>query len=167
MLSSCDNVPQEKNIPDLIEAAEQGELQVMDEFLKGNQLVNMRDACLWTPLMKASLNGHYKAVVKLLNKGAEVDLVDKGGYSAMMLAASNNFYKVVELLIQQGADVNRIEISNGWTALIWASRLGHTETVRVLLKYQADSSIRDYSNTSAIEYAEQQELNNIQILLGH
>lgn len=167
LLLSCDNNQQEKVIPSLIDAAEQGDLRVMDDFLAGTQLVNMRDACRWTPLMKAALNGHLDAVEKLLDKGAGVDLVDKGGYSAMMLAASNNFSKVVDLLIRHGADVNRIENTNGWTALIWAAKRGHKETVRVLLKHQPDQTIRDYSDTSALEYAEEEELNDILILLKH
>jgi len=167
LLFSCENSQQDKAVPSLMDAAEQGDMGVMDDFLTGNQLVNMRDACKWTPLMKAALNGHFDAVVKLLNKGAEVDLVDKGGYSAMMLAASNNFSKIVELLIRKGADVNRIENSNGWTALIWAAKRGHKETVQVLLKHQADQAIRDYSDTSAVEYAEQEALKDIVALLHH
>ena len=78
--SACDTSQESKALPTLIDAAEQGDLQVMDDFLVGNQLVNMRNACLWTPLMMAALNGHFDAVEKLINKGAEVDSLDKGGY---------------------------------------------------------------------------------------
>ncbi|MBT4077429.1 MAG: ankyrin repeat domain-containing protein, partial [Gammaproteobacteria bacterium] len=104
LLTACDSEQQPQKLPTLMDAAEQGDLAVMDEFLVGKQLVNMQNACLWTPLMLAALNGHYDAVEKLLDKGAEVDMVDKGGYSAMMLAASNNFPFIVELLIEKGAD---------------------------------------------------------------
>jgi len=138
----------------------------MDDFLKGSQLVNMRNACLWTPLMKASINGHIQAVEKLLsNKGAEVDLTDKGGYSAMMLAASNNFHNIVSLLVTQGAEINRVEVTNGWTSLIWAAKRGHIETVKVLLKNNADISIRDGSGNTALDYARQNKLTSIIVLL--
>lgn len=154
VLSACNSEQKTKAVPTLIDAAEQGDLQSMDSFLVGKQLVNMQNACLWTPLMMAALNGHYDAVEKLLAKGAEVDMVDKGGYSAMMLAASNNFSFIVELLIQQGADVNRVENTNGWTALIWAAKQGHEETVEVLLNHQADKTIKDHADLSALDYAQ-------------
>jgi len=159
LLSACKpgDQPEAMPPPSLLDAAEQGNLPLMDEYLKGSQLVNMRNACLWTPLMKAAINGQLAAVEKLLAKGADVDLVDKGGYSAMMLAASNNFASVVELLIKHGADINRIEHTHGLSALIWASKRGHSETVRVLLQYQADPHIRDDENMTALDYARQKQ----------
>ncbi len=165
LLASCDSEQEKKPLPTLIDAAEQGDLAVMDDFLVGNQLVNMRNACLWTPLMMAALNGHYDAVEKLIDKGAEVDMVDKGGYSAMMLAASNNFPFIVEYLIEKGADVNRVENSNGWTALIWSAKQGHEETVQVLLNHQADKSIMDLSETTAMEYAQLKQYDAVVDLL--
>lgn len=165
MLISCESEQQPPPIPSLMDAAEQGNLPAMDDFLVGEQMVNMRNACLWTPLMKASINGHFKAVEKLLNKGAEVDLVDKGGYSAMMLAASNNFAPVVELLIQRGAEVDRVELSHGWTALIWAAKRGHEESVRVLLKYSANHSVKDDENKTAMQYAQENGFKGIASLL--
>lgn len=164
-LVGCRPAEPEKPMPSLLEAAEQGNLQLMDDFLKGTQLVNMRNSCQWTPLMKAALNGQYDAVIKLLEKGAAVDLVDKGGYSALMLAASNNFAEIVELLIQHGADINRIELSHGWTALIWAAKLGHKETVDVLLKHQADRSVLDDENKSALDYVQQNGFDQLAIML--
>ena len=137
----------------------------MDDFLKGSQLVNMRNHCQWTPLMKAALNGQMEAVIKLLDKGADVNLVDMGGYSAMMLAASNNFHEIVELLIQHGADVNQVEQSHGWTAVLWAAKLGHIETVKVLLQHQADTLISDDQNKTALDYARENGFDQLALLL--
>jgi uncharacterized protein len=165
VLLACNPDKPEPPASTLLDAAEQGDLVLMDDFLKGSQLVNMRNACQWTPLMKAALNGQYEAVVRLLEKGAEVDLVDKGGYSAMMLASSNNFSEIVELLIQHGAEVNHIEYSHHWSALLWASKLGHLETVKVLLKHQADISLADDQNKTALDYARQNGFQQIVALL--
>lgn len=166
-LAGCDSDPQSSAQPlSLLDAAEQGDLPAMDDFLQGRQLLNMRDACLWTPLMKAALNGHYPAVRKLLDKGAEVDLVDKGGYTAMMLAASNNFADVVELLLENGAEVDHVEQTHGWSALIWSAKRGHIDTVKVLLQYHADRSIRDDKQMTALQYAAQHGFDGIVALLS-
>jgi uncharacterized protein len=164
-LIACNSESPEPPPASLLDAAEQGDLKLMDDFLKGSQLVNMRNSCQWTPLMKAALNGQLEAVNKLLEKGAEVDLVDKGGYSAMMLAASNNFADVVEVLIEHGADVNRVEHSHGWSALIWAAKLGHLATVKVLMSHQADTSTKDDENKSALDYAREQGFQQVALLL--
>ncbi|MDJ0832207.1 MAG: ankyrin repeat domain-containing protein [Gammaproteobacteria bacterium] len=165
LLAACDVGPPPDQPLSLLDAAEQGDLQSMDDFLQGRQLLNMRDACRWKPLMKAALNGHYPAVKKLLDKGAEVDLVDKGGYTAMMLAASNNFADVVELLLENGAEVDHVEQTHGWSALIWSAKRGHVETVEVLLQHEADRSIRDDKQMSALQYAEQNGFDGIVRLL--
>jgi ankyrin repeat protein len=139
----------------LFDAAEQGDLMALDEFLVGRQWVNSRTACQWTPLMKAALNGHPEAVRKLLDKGAQVELVDKGGYSAMMLAASNGFVEVVRILLDHGAEVDRVEQTQGMTALIWAAQRGHPETVRLLLERGADAALRDREGKTARDRAEE------------
>ncbi len=137
----------------LFDAAEQGDLQALDRFLVGNQWVNSRTACQWTPLMKAALNGHPEAVRKLLEKGAAVELVDKGGYSAMMLAASNGHAEVVRLLLDHGADIDRVEQTQGMTALIWAAQRGQQSVVRLLLERGANTALRDAEGKTAAQRA--------------
>lgn len=167
LLVSCggNNTPVEPPRITLLSAAEQGNLHQLDQFLVGTQLVNMRDACLFTPLMKAALNGHLEAVEKLVDKGAEIDLMDKGGYTAMMLAASNNFHQIVDYLILQGADVNHIENTHGWTALLWAAKRGHVETVRILRQHQADVQVRDDQQKTALDYAQEMQFHEVIALL--
>ncbi len=140
----------------LFDAAEQGNLVALDEFLVGSQWVNSRTACQWTPLMKAALNGHPEAVRKLLDKGAQVELVDKGGYSAMMLAASNGHVEVVRLLLDHGADIDRVEQTQGMTALTWSAQRGQADTVRLLLERGADPSIRDAEGKTARDRAQEE-----------
>ena len=55
-------------------------------------------------------------------------------------------------VIITGADVN-VQNADGSTALIWASRDGKTEIVRLLLKAGANVDIQDASGLTAIQLA--------------
>lgn len=155
MLTACKpaSEPTTPAVRTLLDAAAQGHMQSLDNFLQGTALIDMHDGCKLTALMHAALNGHLAAVEKLLQKGAAVNLTDKGGYSALMLAASNNHTDIVKVLLDWGAEINQAEITQGYTALIWASRLGHTQTVEALLAHQADATIRDLAGQTAMDYA--------------
>ncbi|MEN8177051.1 MAG: ankyrin repeat domain-containing protein [Pseudomonadota bacterium] len=139
--------------PPLITAAESGDISALSQLLGERPVIDVRDACQWTPLMKAALNGHLQAARQLVAAGASIDLTDKGGYTAMMLAASNNHSEVVEFLLGKDADVDQAENTAGWTALIWAAKLGHFETVKILLDHKANPNLADFKGKRAIDWA--------------
>ncbi|MGD8911987.1 MAG: ankyrin repeat domain-containing protein [Candidatus Thiodiazotropha sp.] len=152
--------------PALLIAAENGDLPTLTKLIEGDTTaIDVKDACFWTPLMKAALNGHTKAVERLIVAGADVNQKDKGGYSSLMLAASNNHPDIIDLLIKAGADINQVEMTKGWTALIWASKQGHKEAVERLLAYQADQSIADFSGKRAMDWAKENHFQEIASLL--
>ncbi len=78
--------PTAEPVPAIVAAAEVGDLSQVDRLLSLQSGVNSRDFCQWTPLMKASLNGHEAVVKLLLEKKAQVELSDKGCYTALILA---------------------------------------------------------------------------------
>jgi ankyrin repeat protein len=152
--------------PALLIAAERGDLPTLTKLIEGNTAtIDVKDACFWTPLMKAALNGHTEAVERLILAGADVNQIDKGGYSSLMLAASNNHPDIIDLLIKAGANIDQIEITKGWTALIWASKQGHREAVERLLAYQADRKIVDFSGMRALDWARENRFQKIVSLL--
>ncbi len=146
------NQPEETTTPALISAAESGDLTTLKQLLQQQQ-ADVYDSCQWTPLMKASLNGHREVAEQLLISQASIDLGDQGGYTALMLAASNNHWELVELLLRQGADINHVELTQGWTALIWSAKRGHLDTVKVLLSQGADTTIQDHQGRTARNWA--------------
>jgi ankyrin repeat protein len=145
--------PEEVREAALLGAAEQGDVPRIQSLLGANTDVNVRDICLFTPLMKAAASGSQESVALLLAAGAEVNAADKGGYSALLLAASNNHAAVVRRLLEAGAFVDQQEATQGYTALIWAASLGHAAVVDVLLEHGADPALRDLEGRDALQHA--------------
>jgi ankyrin repeat protein len=137
---------------ELLDVAERGDVSALDTLLGRRVSPDVRDQCQWTPLMKAALNGHLDAVTHLVQAGARVDAEDKGGYTALMLAASNNHAGVVAALLDAGAMIDHQERTEGVTALVWAAKRGHRETVDLLLARGADRTLPDFSGNSANDY---------------
>ncbi|MBF0256474.1 MAG: ankyrin repeat domain-containing protein [Gammaproteobacteria bacterium] len=151
---SADNADEELAEPELIVAAEQGDLGRLDLLLQQQPDPDVRDSCQWTPLMKAAHLGHKAVVQRLLLLDAQVDLADKGGYTALLLAASNNHVEIIDLLHARGANLNQQERTNGWSALIWAANMGHQASVERLLQLGADPSLRDLKGRTALDWAQ-------------
>ncbi|MCK7576579.1 MAG: ankyrin repeat domain-containing protein [Chromatiales bacterium] len=149
----------------LIESAEQGDLNAVEQLLARNRQPNVRDSCDWTPLMKAALNGHAAIVDRLLQAGAKVDAMDSGGYTAMMLAASNDHATIVKRLLEHGAMIDHQESTMGWTALIWAAKQGHAASVKVLLEQRADQTLKDFDGKTAADWAREGRHDEILALL--
>ncbi len=93
-----------------------------------------------TALLEASEAGHDDVVRVLLQNGANVDVADREGYTSLFVASDKGHSHIVELLLKNGAKDSLVQQRGGIrrSALIRASWLGHTDTVKVLL----DSSPR-------------------------
>ncbi len=73
----------------------------MDASLAKGPKPDVRDACRWTPLMKAALNGHRDAVQTvraLLRHGADPTLLDFSGRTASDWAVGEGHTEVSALL---------------------------------------------------------------------
>ena len=134
-------------------AAEEGHVSQVKSLLGKVDHADQRDDCKWTPLMRAAQNGHLEVSKLLLISGADVNAVDKGGYSVLMVASANHNPEILNLLIHHGADLNRQDPGLGWTALIWATKEGHYENVKILLDAGSDVSIMDKTGKSAMDWA--------------
>lgn len=167
LLGGCgDGIPRAADgTPHLVQAAERGDLTDVRQLLADGSPVNVRDVCLRTPLMLAAQQGRLEAVRELLGSGALPNLHEKGNYTALMLAASNNHQQVVRLLAEQGAAVDDQERTRGWTALIWAAKRGHAETVETLLALSADPEILDNEQHSALWWARDQGHSGVAAML--
>jgi len=86
-------------------------------------------------------------VKTLLENKANINLADNRGITPSMhlLSKSNKNSSVptiLEYLLQEGNDVNSVD-SDGWTALMYAARNGHSDYIENLYKMGADLNFKN------------------------
>lgn len=84
-LASTDDAAPQKNAA-LLQAAQQGNVPLVQNLLNEGASLDSRDTQGRTPLMLAVINGHEALVRQLINKGANLALVDQQGLSALQHA---------------------------------------------------------------------------------
>ncbi len=84
-------------------AAEVGNLGLVQRLLAEDADADARDALGRTPLMTAAARGHYEVVLTLVRAGASVNLRANNGKTALQLAVENGRSKIAKLLEAYGA----------------------------------------------------------------
>ena len=136
----------------IIEAAENGNLEELKKLIKSGADVNAKNEYGNTALIYAAWNGHTDCLSALIVAGADVNAKNNDGYTALTLAARDGQTDCVAVLISAGADVNA-KNDDGNTALILAACMGHTECVNALLKSGADINAKDIDYGTALSWA--------------
>ena len=102
-------------------------------LLKAGALPNAASAEGETPLMIASRTGRVEAVKLLLAHGANVNSVERWkGQTALMWAAGEGNASVAQVLLENGG-MRDARSKGGFTPLLFATRAGQVEALRVLL----------------------------------
>jgi len=106
------------------------------------------------PLILASRYGNIEIVKMLLDNNAIVNITNKEFSTPLMWASRNGETKIVKLLLDRGAGINSID-KHGETPLILAScygRYDRKETVKLLLKHDADINVYDDAGICCLDY---------------
>jgi ankyrin repeat protein len=106
------------------------------------QQAQMQDEMLGQVLREAALNGEYSSVKQLTEAGVDINHIDENGRTALMFAAFNGHTKIVAFLLDQGAFVDMHDSFNR-TALLYASTGPFPETVKLLLRNEANPNVVD------------------------
>jgi ankyrin repeat protein len=125
----------------LLDAAEKGDLQKVDDLLGKGAHVNARGENGTTPLMWAAWNGNVEMAKLLIKRGANVNArtklgaADAHGETVLMIASFQGHAGMVEYLISKGVRVND-EDGKGRTARMFAAVNGHESVVEILKKHE-------------------------------
>ena len=122
----------------LIEAAENGHVEVCLFLIEQGANVNATNWLGWTPLLLAAYSGYVDVCRLLIERGANVNATtDNDGMTPLHCAAANGYVDVCRLLIERGANVNAID-RDGMTPLHCAAANGYVKVCRLLIQAGAD-----------------------------
>ena len=141
-------------------AAEEGHVHVLEALLSCGlppERMLIPDVHETTPLMRASENGHSKAVSTLLNLTSkkQCNAVNQKGWTALLMAAYNGYAAVVKQLLTHGANAEiGKKVGQGkvmYTPLCYACMTGRLDCVLMLLSCEA--SLEKQSGPLALKLA--------------
>ena len=155
-----DNLIEYFDEDELIEAAREGDVDMVISLLKSGADVDFMDEDGETALMTAAYKGHAVIVGILINAGAAIDIQDKSGsgagFTALMWAAHEGYDEIAGLLLEAKADPN-LQTDRGYTALMWAAQQGHCEIALQLLGRDANAFMVNNDGDTALTLAQKRE----------
>lgn len=137
---------------DLLWAAREGHVAVVQTLLDWGIDINTRDSTGDTPICIAALEKHESVVRFLVQKGADVGAKNDHGGTALMNAAYNGTETIVQVLLESGASVVE-KGESGYTALHRAASWGHTGSVQLLLEFGSEVNARTQNGDTPLQRA--------------
>ena len=181
----------------LTTACRAGDLDVAQFLVKDGSPVNQQNHIGISPLIASCMSGNLALIVYLLGNGANVNLrtinhmnayqvaylmedYDSLGllephfpevgclcYDIPVIASCLGKVDVIHNLIQRGEDINAAN-SSGITPLMMASYHGNTDIGKLLLKNNAEVSVPNALEETALSYAiDANSLRMVDFLIGH
>lgn len=128
----------------LREAAKKNDVSTINKCLQSGDFTDENLEC---SLILAAMYGSAESVDALLSSGIDVNC-ERMGDSAIHQACLMGHLNVLEVLLKYNANEDQLN-SDYRSAIMYASKEGHTEIVRRLLKTEADYSFKDEDGLSA------------------
>ncbi|XP_024080647.1 ankyrin repeat domain-containing protein 17-like isoform X3 [Cimex lectularius] len=152
----------------LMEAAQEGHLELVRYLLEVHADVNAQTQTGDTALTYSCENGHTEVAKLLLQYGADLEHESEGGRTPLMKACRAGHVCTVKFLLSQNANVNKQTTNNDHTPLSLAAAGGHIAVVDLLLSQSANPfhKLKDNS-TMLIEAAKGGHTNVVQLLLDY
>lgn len=138
----------------LMEAAKQGDANVISALCKAGALPNQAGIEGWTPLMIAADGGHDKAILALCAAGATPNQAKPDGWTPLMSAANKGRIRAIIALCKAGALPNQA-MPDGTTPLIIAAENDHAKTIAALCAAGALPNQTDKDGMTPLMFAAQ------------
>jgi serine/threonine-protein phosphatase 6 regulatory ankyrin repeat subunit B len=107
-----------------------------------------------------------KIMEMLIDAGADVNARDQSGFTPLIYAACRRgTNRLIDILLRSGAEINATVEISGFTALAFAVVMEQTETVRMLIKADADLELPDNSGNTPLMKAKSKGFEEIEKLL--
>lgn len=126
------------------------------------EFLNNRDRELRSALMCAVLGAKNDIIRMLVQCGSDVTLRGPGGMTALHLAAKTGNFTAAQIILDSyrratsatsfGMFVNAVD-DGGWTTIVWAAEIGHSDLVEYLVQCGADLSICDAERNTVLHWA--------------
>ncbi len=139
----------------LLEAAQQGSVEKVIEFLNGEVHVESKNKDGDTALVLAAREGHTRVAEVLLEHDASLDAVNNAGDTPVIVAALRGHLRMVELFVRKEVDLAAANKA-GDTALILAVQYRRTDVAKLLIRTIQDEEIlnaRNKDGRSALYWA--------------
>ena len=136
-------------------AASNGDIDRVQYIIeKRNGQPDKLDAFGYSPLHKASLGNHHQIITYLLKLGGKPDH-NTCGATPLHRATSWRSLECMKALLDGGADIHAVDTSfqDLRTPLHKACDIGFLNGIKLLLQYNASTSIRDKRNHTPLEVA--------------
>ena len=133
--------------------------QFVEDLLKRGADPNILNNAKETPLMLVCERGTVEDAQLLIKNGADVNVKGEDEQTAIYLATRYGAHDILEYLCKiKDADLNVAEELTGNTPLLEAAESNDIESVNILCKYGADSTIKDSDGKTAIELAKDEHV---------
>ena len=137
---------------DIREAAWEGDIEAVKQYLADGVDVNAKDDWGKTPLHSTAEMRRKEIAELLIANGADVNAKDSWGITPLHYATANDQKETVELLIAEGAEVNVKDKYDG-TPLHSATANDHKEIAELLISKGADVNAKNDEGKTPLDLA--------------
>lgn len=142
----------QEKVKSIFDIARTGTVAEVNDLMKQNpDIINQTNENGFSPLILACYRGNIGVADFLMDKVKDINYNSSMG-TALMAVVYKGDLQLTQKLLDNKSDINTTD-SQGTTPLIFASKLGNTEMVKLLLKYHANKNIKDKQGNTAFEYA--------------
>ncbi|MDF2931398.1 MAG: ankyrin repeat protein [Chryseobacterium sp.] len=125
--------------------------EMKDAMKKNSNVINETNEQKYSPLILACYRGNMEVADFLIDNVNDINYNSPMG-TALMAVIFKGDLKLAQKLLDNKSDINKAD-SHGATPLIFATKLGNVDMVKLLIKYKAEKNIIDNEGKTAFEYA--------------